>query len=345
MVQMLKEDYGAECKVCTRPYTVFRWKADRTARQKSTMICLTCARLKNCCQSCMLDLSFGLPITIRDAALKMIRPGPESSINREYYAQEHEKEIEEGGGAVEEYEKTDEKAMELLKRLANSEPYAKKRRVEEDEEGKNIKALPPPEDPQHGSTPGPIRTRDTRGRGGARGSARGGRGGRALPHTTQKPPSEEDWLPPNDPNIKSLFVVGVEDDLPEYKLRQFFAKYGNLQSLVCSHRSHCAFVNYLSRTDAETAADNCRGKAVIAGCPLRVTWGRPKQLDTIDRDQRMANARDGRAAVGTSKWRAAGAITQGGVEQPSERSDEVAAMTAQAPPGQEDVKYASLAGD
>ena len=49
----------------------------------------------------MLDLSFGLPIVVRDAALKMIAPGPNSEVNREYYAQEHEKEIEEGRGAVE----------------------------------------------------------------------------------------------------------------------------------------------------------------------------------------------------------------------------------------------------
>ena len=44
----------------------------------------------------MLDLSFGLPIVVRDAALKMVAPGPQSSVNREYYAQEHEKEIEDG---------------------------------------------------------------------------------------------------------------------------------------------------------------------------------------------------------------------------------------------------------
>ena len=59
----------------------------------------------------MLDLSFGLPIVVRDAALKMVATGPESSINREYYAQENEREIEEGRGGLEEYEKTDEKYL------------------------------------------------------------------------------------------------------------------------------------------------------------------------------------------------------------------------------------------
>ena len=44
----------------------------------------------------MLDLSFGLPLAVRDAALKMVAPGPGSDMHREYYAQNHEKELEEG---------------------------------------------------------------------------------------------------------------------------------------------------------------------------------------------------------------------------------------------------------
>ena len=340
-VQMTKEDYGAECKICTRPFTVFRWKADRTSRQKRAIICLTWARLKNCCQCCMLDLSFGLPITIRDAALKMIAPGPQSSINREYYAQNHEKEIEDGRGAIEEYEKTDEKAMDLLKKLARSEPY--RRRREEGEGNGEMKALPAPES----SGPGPIRTSDTRGRGGIRGGRGGARGGRAFPSTAQLPPSEEDWLPPTDPNVKSLFVVGVEDDLPEYKIREFFKGFGTLQSIVCSHRSHCAFINYVDRRVAEKAADSCRGKAVIAGCPLRVTWGKPKVLDTMDRDQRISNARAGRtAAPGHRGSGAAGAITYNDSEaQPAE--EDLDSLALAVPPGAdgEEPAYASLAGN
>ncbi|KAF2843441.1 pre-mRNA-splicing factor slt11 [Patellaria atrata CBS 101060] len=347
-VQMLKEDHGAECKICTRPFTVFRWKADRTARQKRTNICLTCARLKNCCQCCMLDLSFGLPIVVRDAALKMVAPGPQSTINREYYAQEHEKEIEEGRGAIEAYEKTDEKARELLRRLANSEPYYKKQRRIDAEGSEGQKALPAPEgneDPKH--IPGPIRTRDSRPSGppGTRG-ARGGRnGGRGFPSVAQVPITPEDILPPADPNVTSLFVTGVEDDLPEHELRTFFSQFGALRSIVCSHRSHCAFLNYMNRQGAEAAAEACQGKAVIKGCPLRVRWGKPKPLDTMELDQRMVHAKEGRAVVGKARGGRGATGTPAQIAAASAH-DELDNMGALAPPpGADDVNYASLAGN
>ncbi|KAF3042366.1 Pre-mRNA-splicing factor slt11 [Didymella heteroderae] len=342
-VQMLKEDHGAECKICTRPFTIFRWKADRTARQKRTNICLTCARLKNCCQCCMLDLSFGLPLVVRDAALKMVAPGPQSDINRQYYAQEHEKEIEEGRGAMEAYEKTDEKARDLLKRLAQSEPYHKKqRRLEAEAEEGGQKALPAPGTgggSAYGHTGGPIRTRDSRGgASAARGAMRPARGGRAGGPSAQ--PNPQDWLPPSDPNVASLFVTGVEDDLPEHELRTHFAQYGQLRSLVCSHRAHCAYVNYVKRKDAETAAETLKGKVVIKGCPMRVTWGKPKQLDSLDQNIRMQYAKEGRQAAGPGRRAAA----QAAIEAPKQNDLDSLAL---APPPSDDAEasYPSLAGN
>ena len=348
-VQMLKEDYGAECKICTRPFTIFRWKADRTARQKRTNICLTCARLKNCCQCCMLDLSFGLPIVVRDAALKMVAPGPQSAINREYYAQEHEKEIEEGRGAIEAYEKTDEKARELLQRLAKSEPfYKRQRRLDEEADG-GQKALPASGAAGDGSgtgghLPGPVRTRDVRSTNPMRGSTRTGRGGR-MPGA-HAAPSPQDILPPADPNVTSLFVTGVEDDLPEHEIRSHFTQYGQLRSLVCSHRAHCAFVNYIKRKDAEAAAEACQGKVVIKGCPMRVTWGKPKQLDTMDRDQRIAYAKEGRAVAGAARRGAAQASGSRAAIAPAPE-DELDSLAAMAPPpgADDDAQYPSLAGN
>ncbi|KAL4735433.1 Pre-mRNA-splicing factor slt11 [Aspergillus similis] len=345
-VQMLKEDYGAECKICTRPFTIFRWKADRTARTKRTNICLTCARLKNCCQCCMLDLSFGLPIVVRDAALKMVAPGPQSSINREYYAQGHEKEIEEGRGAVEEYEKTDEKARELLRRLANSEPYYRKPRQleapEEDGEAERPSDAPVVRS-RYGNGPGPVRTSESRRGTPLPGRGRGGvRGGRPFPGTAQLPPSEADILPPADPNITSLFVTGVEDDLPEHAIRSFFVQFGQLRSLVCSHRAHCAFINYATRESAEAAAKHCQGKAVVQGCPLRVRWGKPKALDNMDREERLKYAREGRQAVGSLRNADHGtkAITAGAEKEQLPRQVAVAP-----PPGSGEVQYSSMSGD
>ncbi|OAL49716.1 hypothetical protein IQ07DRAFT_680897 [Pyrenochaeta sp. DS3sAY3a] len=343
-VQMLKEDHGAECKICTRPFSIFRWKTDRTARQKRTNICLTCARLKNCCQCCMLDLSFGLPIVVRDAALKMVAPGPQSDINRQFYAQEHEREIEEGRGAMEAYEKTDEKARDLLKRLAQSEPYHKKqRRLEAEAEESGQKALPAPggggssASGAVGHAVGPIRTRDSRA---ARGGMRPGRGGRMGGPSAE--PNPQDWLPPSDPNVASLFVTGVEDDLPEHDIRSHFAQYGQLRSLVCSHRAHCAYVNYIKRSDAETAAETLKGKVVIKGCPMRVTWGKPKQLDSLDQNIRMQYAKEGRQAAGSSRRSAASrAAIEGTPQQRLETMDPIAP-----PPGADDeANYASLAGN
>lgn len=293
----------------------------------------------------MLDLSFGLPIVVRDAALKMVAPGPQSDINKQYYAQEHEKEIEEGRGAVEAYEKTDEKARELLKRLANSEPYYKKQRrleAEAEESGQPApKALPP-------AGSGPIRPRDSKTagavalRGGSRGGRGGARGGRVFPGTAQLAPRPEDILPPSDPNITSLFVTGVEDDLPEHELRTFFTKFGTLRSVICSHRSHCAFINFQVRAGAEAAAEACQGRAVVKGVPLRVQWGKPKPLDTMDKDQRMVYAREGRN-MGAAGKRATEAVQ--GQLGGAAAADDLDSLAVAAPPGADDVEYASLAGN
>ena len=288
----------------------------------------------------MLDLSFGLPIVVRDAALKMVAPGPESSINREYYAQENEREIEEGRGGVEEYEKTDEKARDLLRRLANSEPYYKRqRRLEANEENQKAEGGAGPEDGGQrriAAAPGPIRTHDSKG---GRGGARGGRG---FPGTAQLPPQPQDILPPRDKNITSLMVTGVEDDLPEHAIRTFFSPFGVLRSLVCSHRSHAAFLNYATREGAEAAAEHCQGRAVIVGCPLRVNWARPKALDHLDTEERMSYARAGRDTAKAIKAvnRVPASEIQGGQSQ---EVDQMAAIAP--PPGKEDVNYASLAGN
>lgn len=96
-------------------------------RFKKTEICQTCSKLKNVCQTCLLDLEFGLPTQVRDAALKVTDEIPQSDVNKEFYLQNVEKEIElndgqmpvPGGGKA-------QQASDVLSKLARTTPYYKR---------------------------------------------------------------------------------------------------------------------------------------------------------------------------------------------------------------------------
>uniref|UniRef100_A0A915C2V9 STL11/RBM22-like N-terminal domain-containing protein n=2 Tax=Ascarididae TaxID=6250 RepID=A0A915C2V9_PARUN len=57
-IRMMKDRHGAECKICQRPFTNFRWMPGKGMRYKKTEVCQTCAKMKNVCQTCLLDLEF-----------------------------------------------------------------------------------------------------------------------------------------------------------------------------------------------------------------------------------------------------------------------------------------------
>ncbi|TYZ62323.1 hypothetical protein PybrP1_009346 [[Pythium] brassicae (nom. inval.)] len=130
-VRMMKESFGSACKICTRPFTVFRWKPGKQARYKKTEVCQSCARMKNVCQTCVLDLQFNLPVQVRDTFLAKAGGGdervivPESDANREWFAQQHNRMLEQEG-SVSAYGKAQSSA---LVQLARKEPYYKRNRA------------------------------------------------------------------------------------------------------------------------------------------------------------------------------------------------------------------------
>lgn len=63
-------------------------------RYKKTEICQTCSRAKNVCQTCLLDLTYNLPVQARDKLLQVNSDIPKSDVNREYYSQILEKKLE-----------------------------------------------------------------------------------------------------------------------------------------------------------------------------------------------------------------------------------------------------------
>jgi pre-mRNA-splicing factor RBM22/SLT11 len=91
-VRMQKNTLAGQCKMCDRPFTVFKWRPGRGEGYKKTEVCQVCSKVKNLCQTCILDLQFGLPSQLRDAVLANEGNGiaaPESDVHREYHARQH----------------------------------------------------------------------------------------------------------------------------------------------------------------------------------------------------------------------------------------------------------------
>ncbi|CAB1325242.1 unnamed protein product, partial [Coregonus sp. 'balchen'] len=57
-----KEKYGKECKICSLPFTVFRWCPGMRRRFKKTEVCQTCSKMKNVCQTWSMVRDTGLDI-------------------------------------------------------------------------------------------------------------------------------------------------------------------------------------------------------------------------------------------------------------------------------------------
>lgn len=95
-------------------------------RYKKTEICQTCARAKNICQTCLLDLQYGLPVQVRDQVLGIKMDVPKSEINREFFSQTLDVAVQnsdatEAYGAVK-----DAPTSEVLSKLARTAPYYKR---------------------------------------------------------------------------------------------------------------------------------------------------------------------------------------------------------------------------
>lgn len=91
-IRMQKRPGGAACKICDIPFTVFSWRPGRGSDEKKSEICSNCSKIKNLCQSCILDLKFGLPSQLRDAVLSAegdIPSSASSDVNRNFqYSQQ-----------------------------------------------------------------------------------------------------------------------------------------------------------------------------------------------------------------------------------------------------------------
>ncbi|XP_035669646.1 pre-mRNA-splicing factor RBM22-like [Branchiostoma floridae] len=291
-IRMTKEKFGKECKICQRPFTVFRWCPGARMRFKKTEVCQTCSKLKNVCQTCLLDLEYGLPVEVRDRALQLKDDVPKSDVNKEYYTQNMEREIAntDGSKAVGTLGKAQAPSDMLLK-LARTTPYYKRNRPHicsfwVKGECKRGEECPyrheKPTDPDDPLADQNIKDRYY------------GVNDPVANKLLKRYDNMPSLKPPEDRSITTLYIGGLGDKITEQDLRDHFYQFGEIRSITMVARQQCAFIQFTSRPAAEMAAERTFNKLIINGRRLSVRWGRSqaqgkdKKLEHSELDMSLA---------------------------------------------------------
>ncbi|XP_020216231.1 zinc finger CCCH domain-containing protein 40 [Cajanus cajan] len=270
-VRMTRAEYDKECKICTRPFTVFRWRPGRDARYKKTEICQTCSKLKNVCQVCLLDLEYGLPVQVRDTALSIDSNDaiPKSDVNREYFAEEHDRRARAGIDYESSYGKV--RPNDTILKLQRTTPYYKRNRAHICSFYIRGECTRGAECPYRHEMPvtGELSQQNIKDRYyGVNDPVALKLLGKAGEMTTLEAPEDE--------SIKTLYVGGLDARVTEQDLRDHFYAHGEIESIKMVLQRACAFVTYTTREGAEKAAEELSNKLVIKGLRLKLMWGRPQ---------------------------------------------------------------------
>lgn len=264
-VKMKRQNNGEECRFCTRPFTILRWSGDSTAsKMKKTVICETCARARNCCQSCSIDIDYQIPLDLRDAALKLAGlENPYSVENtsknkevRAIFGDKLEKQVKKRPqeDVAEKNERMRAVLTKLAEKLGSQAPKPSVVKAQSSgaskEVSKMISNLP------FGGLLAQLKIETDR----------------------------------------TFFVFGFGPDTPQYQLSEFFEAQGELESTKIIHRARCGYITYKSRSDAERLAEfvggnglnsnpSTAGLAIVGNQPIRIAWGNPLALGKNNDDQ------------------------------------------------------------
>jgi len=274
-VRMLKSPAAKECKICVRPFTNFRWKAGPKGRYKNTEVCQTCAKIKNVCQTCLLDLTYHLPVEVRDKFLgdkKIALPTQEA--NRNFLMEQVNKNIDNLALPYEQLENN--KDLEELARH-RSKPYYKrnlphicsffvKGECNRGEECPYRHELPPDN--------GNLADQNTRDRYHGRNDP--------VAHKILGNISENPRVkPPADTTISTLFMKGLPSDLTEEDLIGIFKTYGDVDHVKFLPGGKAALVSFAERSSCEKAIKELFGKLVIKSQGVQVMWARSEKTPEV----------------------------------------------------------------
>eukprot|EP00762_Andalucia_godoyi_P002069 ANDGO_02638.mRNA.1 Zinc finger CCCH domain-containing protein 4 len=309
-VRMQKTPFGAECGVCKRPFTVFRWRPGTTAeaRFKKTQVCQSCAKLKNVCQCCILDLQYNLPVAIRDKIISShvdehhrhqsngnsadnsssssssssnALVVPTSTTNRQLLLSSAAPFSSDSGKA------TGKEA--ILRSLTKDQPYFARNkpfvcgywlkgkctrgeycpfRHDQDATAASSSTSPSSSSVRNQDREQNIASRYF----GTSGDMDAARRYQKILERGLIP------TPPEDPTITSLCISNAAStDLQSEELwRGKFAEFGQVANVKIIPNKQLVFVQFADRESAENAAAHVCGVVDVLGKPVRIGWARPR---------------------------------------------------------------------
>jgi len=239
---------------------------------KKTEICQTCAKIKNVCQTCLLDLQYGLPVQVREATLPGSSSGsmlPVSDVNREWFAQQADAQLATGQHSLFKHQS----ASQLLK-LARTAPYYKRNQAHVCSfflkgECKRGAECPYRHEVQEENDLSHQNIKDR--------------------YYGKNDPVAKKLLtkmnaigisPPDDKSIKTLYVANVVAEISEEDIREAFYSFGEITEVKLVPKTMCAFVTYSTREAAESAANKLFNNLVVKGTTLRIAWAKPTIHDS-----------------------------------------------------------------
>lgn len=266
---MTKSEFDKECKVCTRPFTVFRWRAGTKGRYKKTEVCQICAKLKNVCQTCLLDLTYNLPVQVRDSALNPdgANDMPLSDANRNF-----QNKIVDGQMANGLLGTNTAKAEfnPIIQKMARKEPYYDRNRAHICSffvKGTCNRGLSCPfrhEKPEEAS---PLSHQNIKDR---YYGVNDPVAQKMLARQESKEPAK-----PADTSITTLYIGNVDRRISEQDLRDQFYFFGEISSLTMNPNQHCAFIEFENRMAAENVIKKYQSSIIINGVFLKIAWAKP----------------------------------------------------------------------
>lgn len=258
-------------------------------RFKKTEVCQSCSKIKNVCQTCLLDLHYHLPVQVRDSLLKLDSAVPKMEANRMFLTQKLENEValRPNNESLVDYDKADPMGKDVLKSLARTKPYYKRNLPHVCSFYLKGTCNRGPECPYRYQVYFPwYRSLSSRHEIDMKDEQLKTQAIKDRYYGTNDPVANKilEALPEQfdaqteDKTITTLILFGSMEKMTDSLLRPLFITFGEIESIRIIHASNCAFLKYKEREPAEGAYEKYKSKGLKINDTLyKLAWAKPKR--------------------------------------------------------------------